>query len=137
MKKIFLYVIIAMTIIGCNSKNPFFSEYENEYGIPPFEDIKVEHYMPAFKEGIKQQQIEYDAIANNKEAPAFENTIEALELSGRLLNKVSAVFFNLYAAETNDELAKIANEVSPLLSEHNDNLYLNELIFNKVKSLYL
>ena len=126
-----------MTIIGCNSKNPFFSEYENEYGIPPFEDIKVEHYIPAFKEGIKQQQAEYDAIANSKDVPAFENTIEALELSGSLLNKVSAVFFNLYAAETNDELAKIANEVSPLLSEHNDNLYLNELIFNKVKSLYL
>lgn len=137
MKKIFLYVIIGMTIIGCNSKNPFFSEYGNEYGIPPFENIKVEHYLPAFKEGIKQQQIEYDAIANNKEVPTFENTVEALELSGVLLNKVSAVFFNLHSAETNEELNEIANEVTPLLSEHSDNLYLNEQIFNKIKTLHL
>jgi len=137
MKKIFLYVIIGMTIIGCNSKNPFFSEYENEYGISPFENIKIKHYLPAFKEGIKQQQIEYDAIANNKEAPTFENTIEALELSGVLLNKVSAVFFNLHSAETNEELNEIANEVTPLLSEHSDNLYLNEQIFNKIKTLHL
>ncbi|HOG05339.1 MAG TPA: M3 family metallopeptidase [Paludibacter sp.] len=137
MKKIFLYVIIGMTIIGCNSKNPFFPEYGNEYGIPPFENIKVEHYLPAFKEGIKQQQIEYDAIANNKEVPTFENTVEALELSGVLLNKVSAVFFNLHSAETNEELNEIANEVTPLLSEHSDNLYLNEQIFNKIKTLHL
>jgi len=137
MKKIFLYMIIGMTIIGCNSKNPFFSEYENEYGIPPFENIKTKHYLPAFKEGIKQQQTEYDAIANNKEAPTFENTIEALESSGVLLNKVSAVFFNLHSAETNEELNEIANEVTPLLSEHSDNLYLNEQIFNKIKTLHL
>ncbi len=137
MKKIFLYVIIGMTIIGCNSKNPFFSEYENEYGIPPFENIKTKHYLPAFKEGIKQQQTEYNAIASNKESPTFENTIEALELSGVLLNKVSAVFFNLHSAETNEELNEIANEVTPLLSEHSDNLYLNEQIFNKIKTLHL
>lgn len=137
MKQLILSLLIGMTLIGCNSKNPFFSEYENEYGIPPFEKIKTEHYLPAFKEGIKQQQAEFDAIAENAEAPTFENTIEALELSGVLLDKVSSVFFNLYSAETNDELAAIANEVSPLLSEHGDNLYLNDKIFARIKTLYL
>lgn len=137
MKQLILSLLIGMTLIGCNSKNPFFSEYENEYGIPPFEKIKTEHYLPAFKEGIKQQQAEFDAIADNTEAPTFENTIEALELSGVLLEKVSSVFFNLYSAETNDELAEIANEVSPLLSEHGDNLYLNDKIFARIKTLYL
>lgn len=137
MKQLILSLLIGMTLIGCNSKNPFFSEYENEYGIPPFEKIKTEHYLPGFKEGIKQQQAEFDAIADNADAPTFENTIEALELSGVLLDKVSSVFFNLYSAETNDELAAIANEVSPLLSEHSDNLYLNDKIFARIKSLYL
>ncbi|MDD2284481.1 MAG: M3 family metallopeptidase [Paludibacter sp.] len=137
MKKLILSLLIGMTLIGCNTKNPFFSEYENEYGIPPFEKIKTEHYLPAFKEGIKQQQADYEAIANNSEAPTFENTIEALELSGVLLEKVSSVFFNLYSAETNDELDTIANEVSPLLSEHSDNLFLNDKIFARVKSLYI
>lgn len=136
MKKIILSMIIGMTLIGCTSKNPFFSEYEHEYGIPPFENIKTEHYLPAFKEGIKQQQAEYDAIAQSQEPATFENTIEALELSGELLNKVSNVFYNLYSAETNDALTEIANEVSPLLSEHSDNLYLNQPIFERVKSLY-
>ena len=136
MKKLILFTIISMTVIGCTSKNPFFTEYENEYGIPPFDKIKTEHYMPAFKEGIKQQQAEYDAIANNEEAPDFDNTILALELSGKLLHKVSAVFFNLYSADTNENLDKIANEVSPLLSEHGDNLYLNEKIFARIKNLH-
>ena len=136
MRKIIMVMMIGLALVGCTSKNPFFSEYENKYGIPPFEDIKTEHFLPAFKEGIKQQQAEYDAIANNEAPASFANTIEALELSGQLLQKVSGVFFNLYSAETNEELDSIANEVSPLLSEHEDNLYLNETIFKKVKSLY-
>jgi peptidyl-dipeptidase Dcp len=136
MKKIFALMMMIATLISCNEKNPFYSEFPNEYGIPPFEDIKIEHYMPAFKEGIKLQQAEYDAIANNAEAPSFENTIDALEISGELLNRVSSVFFNLYSAETNDELSAIANEVSPLLSEHGDNLYLNDKIFQRVKTLF-
>ncbi len=127
---------IAMTIAACTSKNPFFSEYENEYGIPPFEKIKSEHYLPAFKEGINQQQAEYDAIANSNEEPTFRNTIVAIEKSGVLLSKVSAVFYNLNSAETNEDLEIIASEVSPLLSEHSDNLYLNDAIFKRVKTLY-
>ncbi|MEA4935223.1 MAG: M3 family metallopeptidase [Paludibacter sp.] len=136
MKKIIMIMMTGLAFAGCTSKNPFFSEFKNQYGIPPFENIKNEHFMPAFKEGIKQQQAEYDAIANNKDSATFANTIEALELSGELLQKVSGVFSNLYSAETNAELDTIANEISPLLSEHADNLYLNDAIFARVKSLY-
>jgi len=126
---------IALTSCG-KSDNPFFEKYANKYGAPPFESIKNEHYMPAFKEGIKQQQAEIDAITSNSDTPTFENTIAAIDFSGELLKKVSTVFFNLYSAETNDEMAKIANDVSPLLSEHNDNIYLNEELFKRIKTLF-
>lgn len=137
MKKLTFIIMSAMILMSCaKSDNPFFSAYENEYGAPPFEKIKTEHYLPAFKEGIKQHQAEIDAVADSKEAPTFANTIEALDYSGELLTKVSSVFFNLYSAETNDQMAEIANEVSPMLSEHSDNLYLNEKLFERVKTLY-
>lgn len=136
MKKLTFIIMSAMILMSCaKSDNPFFSAYENEYGAPPFEKIKTEHYLPAFKEGIKQHQAEIDAVADSKDAPTFANTIEALDYSGELLTKVSSVFFNLYSAETNDQMAEIANEVSPMLSEHSDNLYLNEKLFEKVKTL--
>lgn len=137
MKKLTLFIMSGLLLVGCaKNDNPFFTTYKNKYGAPPFDKIKSEHYMPAFKEGIKQQQAEIDAIAESKDAPTFANTIEALDYSGDLLNKVSAVFFNLYSAETNDDMEKIANEVSPMLSEHNDNLYLNEKLFERVKVLF-
>lgn len=137
MKKLTFIIMSAMILMSCaKSDNPFFSAYENEYGAPPFEKIKTEHYLPAFKEGIKQHQAEIDAVADSKDAPTFANTIEALDYSGELLTKVSSVFFNLYSAETNDQMAEIANEVSPMLSEHSDNLYLNEKLFEKVKTLH-
>lgn len=137
MKKTVLTLIIGLFLMGCaKNDNPFFETYKNKYGAPPFEQIKTEHYMPAFVEGIKQHQAEIDAIAESTDAPTFANTIEALDYTGELLSKVSSVFFNLYSAETNEEMAKIANEVSPMLSEHNDNLYLNEKLFVRVKALY-
>ena len=92
--------------------------------------------MPAFKEGIKQHQAEVEAIANNTAAPTFENTIEKLEFSGELLKKVSSVFFNLYSCNTNEGMEKIATEISPILSEHNDNIYLNDKLFARVDTLY-
>ena len=121
---------------SAKANNPFFEAYKNKFGAPPFDKVKNEHYMPAFTEGIKQHQAEVDAIANNKKAPTFENTIAALDYSGDLLKKVSSVFFNLYSSETNDGMDKIANEVSPILTEHNDNLYMNEKLFARVKTLY-
>jgi len=134
MKKLIYLLMSAIVLMSCaKNDNPFFSAYENEYGAPPFDKIKTEHYMPAFKEGIKQHQAEIDAIANSSDEPTFANTIEALDYSGDLLNKVNAVFFNLYSSTSNEEMEKIATEVSPLLSEHNDNMYLNENFSKRLK----
>lgn len=130
-------LMTGMIMAGCGGNdNPFYKKYENKYEAPPFEQIKTEHYMPAFRDGIAQQQAEIDAIANNPEAPTFANTIEALDYSGELLTKVSSVFFNLYSANTNDDLQRIATEVSPLLSGHEDNLYMNDKLFHRVETLY-
>ena len=96
----------------------------------------LEHYMPAFLEGMAQQKAEIDAIVNNTEAPTFANTIEALEYSGSLLDKVTYAFFNVYMADGNDEMGKIAEEVSPLLSEQSDYIMLNEGLFERVKAVY-
>ncbi len=125
-------------LIACQTeqKNPFFETYTTPYGAPPFDKIKVEHYMPAFLEGMAQQKAEIDAIVNNTEAPTFANTIEALEYSGSLLDKVTYVFFNVYMADGNDEMGKIAEEVSPLLSEQTDYIMLNEGLFERVKAVY-
>ncbi len=137
MKKILLILMTALTIAGCaKNVNPFFKTYTNKYGAPPFEQIKNEHYKPAFAEGVKLQQAEIDAIANRADAPTFANTIEALDYSGELLKKVASVFFNLYSAETNEEMSKIATEISPILSEHNDNIFLNDKLFGRVKILF-
>ena len=141
MKKLFLIMMIGIVVAACtgksgNDNNPFFQTYTNEYEAPPFEQIKNEHYLPAFEEGIKQHQAEIDSIANSEEAPTFVNTIEKMEFGGELLSKVSSVFFNLQSAETNDEINKIAQEITPKLTEHNDNIYLNDKLFQRVKTIY-
>ena len=120
----------------CTDKNPFFEAYNTPYQIPPFEKIKTEHYLPAFIEGIAQQQAEVNAIAANTEVTTFANTIEALDYSGELLTKVSSVFYTLYSSDTNPEMDIIAETVSPLLSEHSDNTYLNKTLFERVKTLF-
>ena len=109
-------MLTLLTACQTEQKNPFFETYTTPYGAPPFDKIKLEHYMPAFLEGMAQQKAEIDAIVNNTEAPTFANTIEALEYSGSLLDKVTYAFFNVYMADGNDEMGKIAEEVSPLLS---------------------
>ena len=137
MKKIIFTLILGFLLMGSvKSENPFFEAYKNNYGAPPFDKIKNEHYMPAFNEGIKQHQAEVEAIANSKEKATFANTIEKLDFSGDLLKKVSSVFFNLYSCNTNDGMEKIANEITPILSDHNDNIYLNEKLFLRVKTIY-
>ena len=128
---------LCVLLTACQmEKNPFFETYTTPYGVPPFDQIKVEHYMPAFLEGIKQQKAEIDAIVANEEAPTFANTIEALDASGELLAKVSYVFFNVHMADGNEEMDKIAEEVSPLLSESSDYTMLNEGLFERVKAVY-
>ncbi|MBR3717553.1 MAG: M3 family metallopeptidase [Bacteroidaceae bacterium] len=116
--------------------NPFFSNYNTPHGTVPFHLIKLEHFEPAIREGIKQQQAEIEDITAQTEAPTFENTIEAFERSGRLLERATTVFENLMSAETNDEMQELAKTLMPLLSEHANNISLNEALFHRVKAVY-
>ncbi len=106
------------------------------FNAAPFSKIKNEHFKPAFQEAIQKAKAEIDAITANEEAPTFENTLEALEFTGETLSRVSSIFFNLNSAETNEEIQKIAQEVSPWLSEFSNDLTLNEELFKRVKSVY-
>ena len=130
----------ATLLASCNAPkndaNPFFSEWTAEFGAPQFDLIKIEHYKPAFLQGMKEHDEEIEAIVNNPEAPTFDNTIAALEFSGKTLGRVSGVFFNLVGAETNDDLKAINKEISPLLSEHEDNITLNDKLFERIKTVY-
>jgi len=138
-KTLFIMTIAAAMIVGCckkESPNPFFQVWNTPYGIPPFEQIQYEHYLPAFEEGMKQQKAEIDAICTNQEEPTFENTCEALEYSGDLLYKVAMVFYNLEGACNSPEMEEIAEKVAPLLSAHSDDISLNKELFERIKTLY-
>lgn len=138
MKKLFLLLFIAGLLCSClkQEENPFFSEFDTPFQVPPFDKIKEEHYLPAFKEGMELQNMEIEAIVNNPETPTFENTIEAIESTGSLLGKVSRVFGVLNGSMTNDNMQNIAKEVAPLRSKHRDNIRLNEKLFQKIKAVY-
>ncbi|NJB72782.1 peptidyl-dipeptidase Dcp [Saonia flava] len=112
--------------------NPLLSPFD----IAPFSKIRNEHFKPAFFKAIEMARAEIDAITSNIEAPTFENTIEALDFSGQQLDRISSVFFNLNSAETNEEIQKIAQEVSPLLSEFGNDITLNEELFKRIKLVY-
>ncbi|MFK7813081.1 MAG: M3 family metallopeptidase [Maribacter sp.] len=112
--------------------NPLLSPFDTA----PFSQIKNEHFKPAFLKAMEDARAEIDAITSNTEEPSFENTIEALEFSGQQLDRISSVFFNLNSAETNEDIQKIAQEVSPLLSEFGNDITLNEELFGKIKSVY-
>jgi len=112
--------------------NPLLQKFDTA----PFSKIKNEHFKPSFLQAMKDARAEIDAITSNKEVPTFENTIEILEFSGQQLDRISSVFFNLNSAETNDEIQKIAQEVSPLLSEFGNDITLNEELFKRIKSVY-
>lgn len=116
--------------------NPFFSEYKNEYKTPAFDKIKMADYEPAFIKGMKQQNLQIQAIVSNKQKPTFENTIVALDNSGEILRRVSGVFFNLTEAETNKDLTTLSVKIAPVMSEHNDNIYLNGKLFGRIKAVY-
>jgi peptidyl-dipeptidase Dcp len=118
------------------AKNPFFEEWKTPFGVPPFDQIKDEHFLPAFKKGMEIEIKEIDAIVNNTEAPTFENTLVAMEKTGELLNKVSRIFFHLNDADTSDTRKAIANDVTPLLSKHRNSISLNEKLFQRVKAVH-
>ena len=139
MKKTFLYIFIAGLVLwSCSvqEENPLFSEFDTPFQVPPFDKIMEEHYMPAFKEGMKQQQKEIEAIVNNPETPTLGNTIEAMESSGALLRKVRNVFGVLNGSMTNEKMQKVAKEVAPLRSKHWDDILLNEKLFQRIKEVY-
>ena len=140
MKKPFYLFLIIFLGLGCQNNgdemNPFLTEYDTPYQIPPFEKIEFSHYEPAFEEGMKQHLLEVEAIATNNEKPTFENTIVELERSGETLDKVSAVFFNLLGSNTSDEMDALAMKISPTLSSHRDSILLNKDLFSRIKSVY-
>jgi peptidyl-dipeptidase Dcp len=138
MKKIPFMMMVGLILIASTPKNdnPFFQAFPNKYGIPPFDLIESRHFMPAFEKGIKQQLAEIEVIVNNSEAPTFANTVAALDYSGELLTKVSAVFSNLNITETNSELQQIAREISPILTAHQDNIRMNDRLFRRIQTLY-
>ncbi|WP_277638869.1 M3 family metallopeptidase [Bacteroides graminisolvens] len=136
MRRIALSLFLFCTVNMINAQNPFFEKYNTPHQTVPFDKIKNEHYEPAMLEGIKLHEAEIEAIINNPEAPTFANTIVAYEKSGKFLDRVTTVFGNLRSAETNDDLQKIAQKMIPLLSEHSNNISLNEKLFQRVKAVY-
>ena len=136
MRRIALSLFLFCTVNMINAQNPFFEKYNTPHQTVPFDKIKNEHYEPAMLEGIKLHEAEIEAIINNHEAPTFANTIVAYEKSGKFLDRVTTVFGNLRSAETNDDLQKIAQKMIPLLSEHSNNISLNEKLFQRVKAVY-
>lgn len=137
---------IAVALSACSSSEKkseilapgdiLLTEFTTPFGVPPFDKIELDDYMPAFKEAIAQQQKEVDDIVGQTAAPDFENTIVALDQSGSLLRKVNAVFSGLNSANTNDEMQALSRELSPLLSKNSDDIRLNKDLFARVKTVY-
>ena len=139
MRKTIITTCAAAIVCGsamAKGGNPFLGKYTTPYGIPPFEQIKVEHYKPAFIKGMEEHKKEIDAIVNNKKTATFENTIAALDRCGELLNKVASVFYGQNSACTSDEMQAVSREISPLLSQHSDDITMNAALFKRVKYVY-
>ncbi len=136
MKKIISIISIALVMAACSEKNPFLAEWDTPYGIPPYEEIKVEDYIPAIQKGIEQQNAEIEAITSNPDAPTFENTIVPLELSGEILSKVSGVLYNVSETDRSDSLDAVMSQAIPLLSEHSDNINFNKALYNRIAAVY-
>ena len=139
MKHWILWVLMGgILFMSCSKKeeNPFFSAFNTPFEVPAFDTIKAEHFLPAFKKGIEEKQREIQAIVTNPAPADFENTIVAMERSGKLLTTVSNVFFALNGADTNEKLQAIAKEVSPLLSKNQDDILLNAALFKRIKAVY-
>lgn len=144
MRKTLVIAGMALSLMACSGNkeksadavNPFFTEYATPFGVPPFDEIKLEHYKPAFLKGMEEQAKEIDAIVNARSMPDFENTIVALDQSEQLLRRVSAVFYGLNSANTSDEMQALSKELSPLLSKHSDDISLNPRLFERVKQVY-
>ncbi|MCT4613719.1 MAG: M3 family metallopeptidase [Marinifilaceae bacterium] len=144
MKK-FIYLLLcgSVALSSCNntkktadSENPFFSDYKTAFETPDFSKIHNSHYMPAFKQAMKEHNEEINKIIENNEEPSFENTILAYDKSGKLLSKVSRVFYTLKSAHSNDSIKAIAKEITPISTKHWNNISLNPKLFNRIKMVY-
>lgn len=138
-KKSILILAASCMMYSCTTQtetNPFLTEFQTPYGVPPFDQIKLEHYEPAFMKGIDEQNANIQAITSNAEAPTFDNVIVAFDNSSPILDRVGGVFYNLTEAETTDELTALSMRLAPVMSEHNDNILLNEALFAKIKAVY-
>ena len=124
------------TMDTMDASSPFFTESPLPYHVPPFDQIDDAHYLPAFEQGMAQQLAEVDAILNSPEAPTFENTLVALEQSGRLLDRVATTFFNLASANTNDAMDEIRTTIAPRLAAHTDHILLDAGLFERVEILF-
>lgn len=127
---------IQVNAVQNDNVNPFLVEYTTEFEIPPFDQIKTEHYLPALVAGIEEQNREIEAIVNNPEEPTFENTILALDNSGQTINKVAYVFFALTESMSSPELQKVDEEFTPLLTKHSDEISMNDKLFERIKKVY-
>ena len=136
MKRVLYFSLLAVIMIACKKQNPLIDQPATAFGVPAFDQIKLEHYEPAFEEAIRQDSLEIEAIANNSEAPTFENTIAALDRSGKLLDRVEGVFFNVLEADGNDEMQAIAERVMARVTAFGDEIRLNEKLFARIKSVY-
>ena len=137
MKKVIAFAAIILAMTACNNRvNPFLTEWDTPYGIPPFEKIQAADVIPAIQAGIEQQTAEIDAITSNPDAPTFENTIAPLELSGRILSKVVGVFYNITETDRTDALAAVEEEAISLMSEHENNMSFNKALYNRVAAVY-
>ncbi|MFC2133214.1 M3 family metallopeptidase [Bacteroidota bacterium] len=137
MKHILTLLIVCWFSMGTQqNENPFFNEWNTPFETPPFNEIKSEHFLPAIEEGIRLEKAEIDAIVNNKEEPTFENTIVALEKSGKSLSKVNRIFGMLNGANTNEELQAISRKTTPMLTKHYNDINLNDKLFERIKILW-
>ena len=145
-----LFNVIALSIItlaSCTTttkqqeeavvdENPFLTEYTTPFQVPPFDKIQNSHYLPAFEAGIAEQEAEIEAIINNEETPTFENTILPYDKSGKILNRVSGIFFNMIECSSSDELQELANQIYPMMSKHSDNIAMNPKLFERIDYVY-
>jgi peptidyl-dipeptidase Dcp len=130
------FSLIALMTATTYSANPFYVPWNTPFEVPPFNQIKLEHYRPAFEEAMKRHNEEVQAIYVQQPVPTFENTLDALNRSGAMLDRVSNVFFAMKSSMNNDEMEAIAREIAPLLSKHEDDILLNESLFQRVKAVY-
>ena len=140
MKRILIMLLIAsLGVISCRKEkcgNPFYCDWDTPFEVPPFDKIKFEHFKPAYLKGMEEEMAEVNAIISNPEEPTFDNTIRAMQFTGKLMEKVQRALGPLSGANTNDSLQALQREMSPLLSKHRDDIALNEKLFERVKSVY-